>query len=56
MHPLPTLPRNPAERDVYDVGRLNREVRMLLEHGMPVLWVEGEVSNFTRAVSGHWYF
>lgn len=45
-----------AERDVYGIGRLNREVRMLLEHGMPVLWVEGEVSNFSRPVSGHWYF
>ena len=29
---------------------------MLLEHGMPLLWVEGEVSNFSRPVSGHWYF
>jgi exodeoxyribonuclease VII large subunit len=45
-----------AERDVYGIGRLNREVRMLLEHGMPVLWVEGEVSNFSRPTSGHWYF
>lgn len=29
---------------------------MLLEHGIPLLWIEGEVSNFSRAVSGHWYF
>ena len=29
---------------------------MLLEHGMPALWVEGEISNFSRPVSGHWYF
>jgi len=52
-----TSPRTtPAERDVYSIGRLNREVRMLLEHGMPAVWVEGEISNFSRPVSGHWYF
>ena len=45
-----------AERDVYSIGRLNREVRMLLEHGMPAVWVEGEISNFSRPASGHWYF
>jgi exodeoxyribonuclease VII large subunit len=53
---LPNPRNTAAERDVYGIGRLNREVRMLLEHGMPVLWVEGEVSNFSRPVSGHWYF
>lgn len=29
---------------------------MLLEHGLPVVWVEGELSNFARPSSGHWYF
>lgn len=29
---------------------------MLLEHGMPTVWVEGEISNFSRPASGHWYF
>jgi len=41
---------------VYSVGRLNKEVRMLLEHGMPTVWIEGEISNFSRPASGHWYF
>lgn len=49
-----TIPR-PA-RDVYTVGRLNREVRLLLESGLPALWVEGEISNFSAPASGHWYF
>jgi exodeoxyribonuclease VII large subunit len=31
-------------------------VRMLLEHGMPTVWIEGEISNFSRPASGHWYF
>lgn len=44
------------ERDVYTVSRLNREARMLLEQGMPMLWIEGEMSNLARPSSGHWYF
>ena len=30
--------------------------RNLLEQSFPLFWVSGEVSNFTRAASGHWYF
>lgn len=29
---------------------------MLLESGLPPLWVEGEISNFKAHPSGHWYF
>ena len=43
-------------RDVYSVARLNREVRGLLEAGLPSIWIEGELSNFSRPASGHWYF
>lgn len=43
-------------RDVYNVSRLNREVRALLDRGFAVLWLEGEISNFSRPGSGHWYF
>ena len=45
-----------AGRDVYTVARLNREVRGLLEAGLPSIWIEGELSNFSRPASGHWYF
>jgi exodeoxyribonuclease VII large subunit len=45
-----------AERDVYSVARLNAEARLLLESGLPALWVEGEISNFSSPSSGHWYF
>ena len=45
-----------AERDVYSVSRLNKEVRLLLESGLPILWLEGELSNFAAPASGHWYF
>lgn len=30
--------------------------RWALESQLPLLWVEGEVSNFMAAASGHWYF
>jgi len=43
-------------REVYTVARLNREVRLLLERGLGVLWVQGELSNFSQPASGHWYF
>jgi exodeoxyribonuclease VII large subunit len=51
--PNPT-PR--ADRDIYTVSRLNREVRVLLERGFGILWLEAEISNFARPSSGHWYF
>ena len=44
------------ERDVWTVSRLNREVRLLVESGLPALWLEGEVSNLSRPASGHLYF
>jgi exodeoxyribonuclease VII large subunit len=53
----PPRPARPAgERDVYTVSRLNKEVRLLLESGLPMLWLEGEISNFAAPASGHWYF
>ena len=38
------------------VSALNRSVRDLLEHRLPLAWVAGEVSNFVQARSGHLYF
>ena len=43
-------------RSVYTVSRLNKEARMALERGLGVVWVEGELSNFSQPSSGHWYF
>ena len=47
---------NEPERNVYTVSRLNREVRVLIERGLGVIWVEGELSNLSVPSSGHWYF
>ncbi len=41
---------------VITVSELNRRARELVEGSLPLLWVSGEVSNFTRAASGHCYF
>ena len=43
-------------RELYSVSRLTREVRLLLDRGLGVVWVEGELSNFSQPASGHWYF
>lgn len=42
--------------EILSVTELNRHARSALEREFPPLWVAGEVSNLTRAPSGHWYF
>ena len=42
--------------DILTVSELNRQARLLLEQRFPLLWVSGEISNLTRAASGHVYF
>ena len=44
------------ERDVFTVSRLVRETRAVLEGSFPMLWLEGEISNYSRPSSGHMYF
>jgi len=43
---------------IYRVSEVNRHVRFILEGDriLSDLWLQGEVSNFTRATSGHLYF
>ncbi len=41
---------------VISVSELNQSVANLLERSIPLCWIRGEISNFTRAASGHWYF
>jgi exodeoxyribonuclease VII large subunit len=54
-----TVPGNtafPAPPPVIPVAMLNRLVRERLEAAFPLCWVAGEVSNLSRAPSGHVYF
>jgi len=52
------LPRSETEdgRAVLSVTQLNRQARQLLETHLSLLWIEGEISNFSCPSSGHWYF
>ncbi len=43
-------------REILTVSQLNRAVASLLDRSIPPVQVRGEISNFTRAASGHWYF
>ncbi len=48
--------RQYAGEAVIPVSALNRAIFKVLERNFPLGWISGEVSNFTRAASGHWYF
>ncbi|ENS7351171.1 exodeoxyribonuclease VII large subunit, partial [Neisseria gonorrhoeae] len=42
--------------DVLSVSELNAFAKSILENHLAGLWIAGEVSNLTRAASGHYYF
>ena len=44
------------QKKVFSVSELTREIKGLLESKLYYVWLEGEVSNFKRAASGHCYF
>ncbi len=41
---------------VYTVSEITRMIRLQLEESFPLVWIEGEIANFTQAHSGHLYF
>ena len=43
-------------RHILTPSTLNRLVRGLLEDALPLVWIEGELSNVARPASGHLYF
>jgi exodeoxyribonuclease VII large subunit len=51
-----TFTANTAEREIFSPSQLVRLARDLLEDTFPLIWVEGELSNFSRPASGHLYF
>lgn len=46
----------PPSGNAIPVSELARRVRQTIEQAHPLQWVAGEISGFTRATSGHWYF
>ncbi|OGW74827.1 MAG: exodeoxyribonuclease VII large subunit [Omnitrophica bacterium RBG_13_46_9] len=47
---------NTREKYIYTVNELTRNIRVVLENTFGTVWVEGEISNFTKHQSGHMYF
>jgi len=45
-----------AQPQVYSVSGLTRDIRAIMEAAFDSVWVEGEISNFRTAASGHSYF
>ena len=52
---MPAYDDNPP-RHVLTPSTLNRLVRDLLGDALPLVWIEGELSNVARPASGHLYF
>ena len=50
------LPDVESTRTIFSVSTLNKKVQLTLERVIGSVWVEGEISNFIRAQSGHSYF
>lgn len=52
----PQQPNQITQRQVLTVSQLNRKAKHLMESELGTIWLEGEISNFIQAASGHWYF
>src|SRR5262249_19673221 len=50
------LERLTRPRRALSVSELNAQIKTLLEGRFLDVWVQGEISNFLRPSSGHWYF
>ena len=44
------------KRHIYTVTELTRNIKTALEQSFTGVWIEGEISNFSRYPSGHMYF
>lgn len=51
-----TSPFSDSRPRALTVSELNHQARHLLEASFMQVWVEGELSGFSRPSSGHWYF
>jgi len=44
------------EQRVFTVSEITQDIKLILEASFGEVWIEGEVSNFKAATSGHFYF
>lgn len=56
MSQLTFLEQLTRERKPLSVSQLTSQIKDLIEDHFNAVWVEGEISNFRRHSSGHWYF
>jgi len=47
---------NRVNEKVFSVSELNRLVKDVLHSNFSLMWIKGEISGFSPASSGHWYF
>ena len=43
-------------KHIYSISEITQDIKLILENTFGEVWVEGEVSNFRAATSGHFYF
>ncbi len=50
------MQQNNKDRHIFTVSEITKDIKLILENTFGQVWVEGEVSNFKAASSGHFYF
>ncbi|MFA5199322.1 MAG: exodeoxyribonuclease VII large subunit [Candidatus Omnitrophota bacterium] len=45
-----------TDKHIYTVSEITQVIKGLLENSVGEIWLEGEISNFKAATSGHFYF
>ena len=53
---MSTEPRGELREHILTVSELTRDLKEMIEGTWPLIWVQGEISNFKRHFSGHSYF
>ncbi|MBK9293840.1 MAG: exodeoxyribonuclease VII large subunit [Oligoflexia bacterium] len=56
VHREPEAPPEKTTDEPLSVTELNKNIKGLLEKSFPMVWVQGEISNFKIPASGHFYF
>jgi exodeoxyribonuclease VII large subunit len=50
------MPDQRSDQNILSVSDLNHQARLTIEQQFQTVWIIGEMSNFARPSSGHWYF
>jgi len=46
----------PAAGEIWSVTQLTQQIQVLFTRHFPPLWIEGEISNYSKSAAGHRYF